>query len=1210
MCCCLGTYCSYLCNVDFFIVMDFIHLHTHTHYSMQSSPIFPNELFAAAKKFGMESIAVTDYCAMFNMPELFSEAKSAGIKLIIGSELLLLETDAHQNRRVPVSPSLVLLVKNNEGYRNLCILLSRAAKDGFVNGMPHCESRLLETYHDGLICLSGYSSGRIGRALLAGAIDEAERFTAYYQELFGDNFYLELQRHQTPFDDKLNEQTMALAEKFSVELVATNNVHYLERKDAGCYRAMVANRTKEKLSSQNLQVLAGSDHYLKSSEEMGRLFNDEYRELSNTVLIAEKCSFSFSHKEPVLPHFPLPDGFADEFTYLRYLTLEGAKEKYADAETEGISAEEVSNRIELELGVIEKMGFSSYFLIVSDLIAASRRMGYSVGPGRGSAAGSIVAYLTGITRIDPLKYKLLFERFLNPERLSMPDIDIDFTPVGKQKVLEYTVEKYGTESVAKVIAIGTFGAKAAIRDAGRALEVPLPLVDKLAKLVPTKPGITLAKALNEAKEMKQFAESTPELRELMASAQALEGRARNVSMHAGAVVITDGALEEQVPLYVSNKIETEVRKFADEFDLDEPDPTKSKAADGGDEKQVVTQFDKNWIETAGLLKIDYLGLETLAVIDETLRMIKRRHHLDIELEKVPMTDRKTFKIFQEGKMAGIFQFESSGMQSYMTRLQPTQIGDIIAMSALYRPGALNARIDERRNAVDLFVDRKHGREAIDYMHPMLEEILKETYGVIVYQEQVMQISQVMGGFSLAKADNLRKAMGKKKPEIMEKYKADFVQGAIAQGVHDTLATRVFELMAEFAGYGFNKSHSAAYGVLAYWTGYLKAHYTVEFVTAVLNSEIGDIERMKHLTDEAKSFGIATLPPSINKSDALFSVENGADGRAYIRVGLSAIKQVGGAARAVVTSRMRRKRDFVNLFDVAVSVDLRVMNRKALECLILSGAFDEIDKHRAKLLANVDKAIKFGQMQNRSVTLGQCGFFSAEEGTELEQAHYPDLEPAEMMPEAEKLLHEKKLVGFYLSHHPLESYRRDWQAFTTLQLDAKEVVPSRQYKVIGVVVSVKPYQDRKGKQMLFGSLEDFTGKADFTIFASLYEQCGHLIKPEEVLMLVAEAEVSGGMLKLLVREVVPIKKVRSSFIKKIILSIDADDQMQLDKLGKVKKIFDTSKGGTPVEFEVKAQSGDNIETLTLFARSTPIDASESTIAQLEAILGLDNVRIAG
>ncbi|KUL20894.1 DNA polymerase III subunit alpha [Chlorobium limicola] len=1189
--------------------MEFVHLHVHTHYSMQSSPVFPGELFSACRRLGMKSVAVTDYCSIFNMPELFSNAIKADVKLIIGTELFLLESATHSHVKNTFSPSIILLVQSEAGYRNLCILLSRASREGFINGTPHLESRLLEDHHDGLICLSAYSSGRIGRALLAGSLHEAETVTGYYKDIFGDNFYLELQRHATSFDDKLNAATIALAEKFSVELVATNNVHYLDRKDSGCYRAMIANRTKEKLSSQNLQALPGSEHYLKTAGEMAHLFPDNGRALANSARIAEKCTYVFKKKEPILPHYRLPDGFDDEAKYLRHLTWEGAAEKYAGSEAEGITEEDVRSRIELELGVIEKMGFSSYFLIVSDLISASRRMGYSVGPGRGSAAGSIVAYLTGITRIDPLKYKLLFERFLNPERLSMPDIDIDFTPVGKQKVLEYTVEKYGDQSVAKVVAIGTLGAKAAIRDAGRVLEVPLSIVDRLAKLVPAKPGITLEKAISEVRDLKQFVESSPENLKLLEYARALEGRARNVSMHAGAVVITDGPLEEQVPLYVSNKIETEVRKYADEIDLDETVLAGVKGADGVDEKQIVTQFDKNWIETAGLLKIDYLGLETLAVIDETLHLIRRRHNIDIDLEKVPMNDRKTFRIFQEGKMAGIFQFESSGMQNYMTRLQPTQIGDIIAMSALYRPGALNARIDENRNAVDLFVDRKHGREAIDYMHPMLEEILKETYGVIVYQEQVMQISQVMGGFSMAKADNLRKAMGKKMPEIMEQFKADFVSGGVAQGVHDTLATRVFELMAEFAGYGFNKSHSAAYGVLAYWTGYLKAHYTAEFITAILNSEIGDTDRMKHLTDEAKSFGIMTLPPSVNKSDTLFAIEDD-KGKPFIRVGLSAIKQVGGAARAVVTSRLRKKRDFLNLFDLTASVDLRVMNRKVLECLILAGSFDELDSNRAKLLANVDKAIKFGQMQNRSVTLGQCGFFTSEAGGTVEDVHYPDLDPADPMPESEKLLQEKKLVGFYLSRHPLSPYHRDWEAFATLQLNSKEVTPARQYKVIGLIVSIKSHQDRKGKAMLFGALEDFTGKADFTVFASVFEQFGHLIKPEEVVMLVAEAEVSGGMLKLLVREVIPIKKVRNSLIKKIILKVDADEQGQLAKLAQLKKLFEAHRGGTPVDFEVRALVGENIETLSMFARGTPVDASDTTLEKLEEILGPDNVRITG
>ncbi|NEX12493.1 MAG: DNA polymerase III subunit alpha [Prosthecochloris sp.] len=1187
--------------------IDFVHLHTHTHYSMQSSPIFPKELFSACKKAGMESVAVTDYSAMFNMPELFSLASDAGVKLIIGSEVYLLEQDAHHNGRHSVSPSLILLVKNEEGYKNLCILLSRAAREGFVNGTPHVDSSLLKEYHGGLICLSGYYAGRIGRALLAGNRDEAASFTAFYHDIFGDDFYLELQRHFATFDDQLNSDTIALAVQHGVQLVATNNVHYLQKKDAGRYRAMVAIRTKERLSSSNLQCLPNSEHYFKSSDEMASLFSNEHHELSNTAAIAGKCSYVFCQQEPRLPHFLLPEGFSDEAEYLRHLTYEGAREKYADPESQGLTWQQVEDRIEKELGVIISMGFSSYFLIVSDLIAASRRLGYSVGPGRGSAAGSIIAYLTGITRIDPLKYKLLFERFLNPERLSMPDIDIDFTPVGKQRVLDYTVDKYGDDSVAKVVAIGTLGARAAIRDAGRVLEVPLQEVDRLAKLVPSKPGTTLQQGLDEVNELRELVESSSQNSTLMDYALALEGRARNVSMHAGAVVITDGPLEEQVPLYVSNKIETEARKFADEYNEDELERGALKS--NSDEKQVVTQFDKNWIETAGLLKIDYLGLETLAVIDETLHLIKKHHSEVIELETVPMDNKKAFRIFQEGKMAGIFQFESQGMQNYMMQLQPTQIGDIIAMSALYRPGALNARVDPKRNAVDLFVDRKHNREPIDYMHPMLEEILKETYGVIVYQEQVMQISQVMGGFSLAKADNLRKAMGKKKPEIMQKFKADFVEGAVNQGVHDKLANRIFDLMAEFAGYGFNKSHSAAYGVLAYWTAYLKAHYPGEFMTAILNSEIGDTARMKHLTDEARSFNISILPPDINTSDALFSIID-VDGLPAIRVGLSAIKQVGNAARAVVTSRLRRKKEYVNLFDLTASVDLRAMNRKALECLILAGALDSLDPNRSKLIANIDKAIKFGQLQNRSVTLGQCGFFSDDNAGGMQDSLYPDMDPADPMPDSEKLQAEKKLVGFYLSRHPLDPFRRDWEAFANLHLDARNVQPSRQYKIIGVVVSTKSHQDRKGNQMLFGVIEDFSGKADFTVFASIYEQFRHLIKVDEAVMLIAEAESSGGALKLLVREVVPVRKVRENCIDKVVLKINADDPLDVEKLAAVREVFETHKGGTAVDFEVTVQSAENIEMLRVFARSTPIDASDETLSKLEKILGPDNVGIAG
>jgi DNA polymerase-3 subunit alpha len=558
---------------------------------MQSSPIFPGELFAACKKQGMAAVAVTDYGAMFNMPELFGHAKKAEVKLIMGAEIYLAGTDSRDGGK---PATLVLLIRDGVGYRNMCVILSRAARDGFSSGLPHVDRAVLEEYRDGLVCLSAAHSGLVGRALLAGDEREASKHAKYYRDLFGEHFYLELQKHGAPYEEQLIPGTIRISEELGIPLVATNNVHYLDRRDSGCYRAMIANRTKERLNSQNLQCLPGHENYFKSAAEMASLFDNARGELDNTVKIAESCSYKFIDQDPNLPKFPLPEGFESEKEYLRYLTWEGAKEKYATAD--GEIPEEVTARIELEFGVIEKMGYSSYFLIVSDLIAASRRLGYSVGPGRGSAAGSIIAYLTGITRIDPLKYKLLFERFLNPERISMPDIDIDFTPVGKQKVLEYTVQKYGSESVAKVVAIGTLGAKAAIRDAGRVLDVPLKAVDQLAKLVPSKPGTSLEDAFREVKELKRLVDTDPQYQQLMQYARAMEGRARNVSMHAGAVVITNGALDEQVPLYVSNKIETEERKYADEFDQSDIDGTK---ADSSDEKQVVTQFDKNCIEQAG-----------------------------------------------------------------------------------------------------------------------------------------------------------------------------------------------------------------------------------------------------------------------------------------------------------------------------------------------------------------------------------------------------------------------------------------------------------------------------------------------------------------------------------------------------------------------------------------------------------------------------------
>jgi len=1196
---------------------DFIHLHTHTHYSMLTSPIFPIDLFNKCLDLGMNAVAVTDHAALFNMPELFSEAKKVSqqrgqrFKLIVGAELFIAPTSRHSKSTTEVH-HLNVLVKDAKGYRNLCKILSIAAREGFYY-RPRADKDTLFKYADGLICMTSCNRGELAKLVLQNNEAGAEQFVKEHKDVFGDDFYIELERHNAPEDSRLNESLIRLARKFDVKLVATNDVHYLEKKDAEIQEVMLAMKSKSTLSTPKRMRLPTPEFYLKSPAEMALLFDNTHRELSHTLEINEKCTFDFHDIAPQLPYFKIPGGFKDDSDYLRYLTYQGAVRKYGDLDALGERGEKIRNRIEYELTTIAKMGFSSYFLIVSDLIAASRKQGYSVGPGRGSVAGSIVAYLMDITRVEPLQYDLLFERFLNPERISMPDIDIDFTPVGKQRVLDYTIERYGEGSVAKVIAISTLGAKAVIKDVGRVLELPLDEVTRITKLVPNKPiGAALRDfvygkrdkqggfEIEPVKELQDLLKhSDVRIRKLMEYSLALEGRARNVSVHAAGVVITNGSIDDYVPLYISDKVETEERRYADE----EPDDFTERAVllhKSKDEKQVVTQFDKDWIEKAGLLKIDYLGLETLAVIDETLRLIEKRYKVVLDLEKLPIDDAKTFKIFQDGKMAGIFQFESSGMQSYMMQLRPTCIDDIIAMNALYRPGPMDL--------IPRYIERKHGHEAVEYPHPWLEPILKSTYGIPVYQEQVMQMAQVMAGYTLGGADILRRAMGKKEKEKMAQERQKFVKGAAERGISEAKAHEVFDMMEKFAGYGFNKSHAAAYGLLAYWTAYLKAHYTAEFMCAILNSEAGDSERMRHLTDEMKSMGIKILPPSINKSDALSTVEDMPAGAKAIRIGFSAIKHVGSAAKEIVAARKRRKKHFKNLFELCSSVDLRVVSKKALESLIEAGTMDEFGVDRASLLANVERALEFGQKQNRHVTLGQEGFFSDEKFMPSEELAYPELLKAEPWSLSETLQREVALVGFYLSSHPLDAYRRDWLAFATLKLGNKSFEPQRLYRVIGLLTDVKLHLDKKGNAMLFGTVEDFEGKADFTVFASVYERFEKELQKDAIVMLIAEADRKDHQTKLLVQEVIPIRKVRDKFIQRVVLRLDLHDSEALSKAKAVKDICSMHRGAVPIDFELSYMEQGRSEHLRLFARKATIDPDDETLEKLESALGVDAVRL--
>lgn len=1206
---------------------DFVHLHTHTHYSMLTSTMLPEDLFGACEKLGMKSVGVVDHAAMFNAPELFSKAKSKGVKLLLGSELYMATGSLHE-KTSHEAHHLVIFIKNQTGYRNLSKILSAAARDGFYY-RPRADRDLLAQYAEGLICTTACEKGELPKLILKGDDAGARKFISDYKDIFGDDFYIELERHYAPNDELLNRKLIELAREFQVKCVATNDVHYIARKDAPLQEIMLAMKSKHTLSNPKRIKFPTDEFYLKSAAEMSALFDNSNRELSNTLEISEKCDFLLADENPKLPTFKLPTEFSNDDAYLRHLTLNGVEKKYGDLDTI-TGGQRIRDRIDFELGVIAKMGFSAYFLIVADLIAASRRLGYSVGPGRGSVAGSIVAYLTDITRVEPLQYDLLFERFLNPERVTMPDIDIDFTPVGKQKVLEYTIEKYGQESVSKVIAIGTLGSKAVIKDVGRVMEIPLETVSQITKLIPSKPaGLTLHQvvhgdekigfeAVREVKDL--FKDSNPQIKKLMEYALALEGRARNVSMHAAGVVITDGAVDEFVPLYISNKIATEERRYADEdTDADvENEPAElavtSAAAkkEKKDEKQAVTQYDKDWIEKAGLLKIDYLGLETLAVIDETLRVIERRHKIKLDLESLTFDDKKTFKIFQEGRTTGIFQFESGPMQSYLAQLKPTNLEDIIAMNALYRPGPMDL--------IPTYIDRKHGREEVAYQHPTLEPILKTTYGIPVYQEQVMQMAQAMGGYTLGGADLLRRAMGKKDVEKMIKERAKFVAGAAKQGIAETTANEVFDMMQKFAGYGFNKSHSAAYAVLAYWTGYLKANYTAEFMSAILNSESGDSDRVKELTDDAKSFGLKLLPPDINTSDALFTVEELPNSILGLRFGLCAIKNVSSAGKEIVSARRRRSKasgasgshkSFKNLFEFCASVDLRLVNKKALESLIEAGAMDGFGVHRAMLMASIEKAVDFGQRTSKSATTGQEGFFGDE--SVMGDAAYPDLAKAEAWTDAEKLRREKALTGFYLSQHPLDAYRRDYDAFTTLRLTAKQLEPKRLYRVMGILVEVKKHLDRKGNTMLFGVIEDFEGKADFTVFASLYEKFERDLQKDMVVMLVAEGESREGHLKLLVQEVIPVRKVRERHIRRVVVRLEANGKQDLEKAQAVKKICEKNRGDVALNLEVSLAdetSASGVRTFNLFARNLTIDAENEALDELASVVGQDAVKISG
>ena len=1095
---------------------EFCHLHCHTQYSLLDGAAQIKRLVGRVAEMGHGAVAITDHGNLYGVPEFYTTAKRAGVQPIIGCEFYLTPSgmgDKSDRTRY----HQVLLAKNLTGYRNLIKLSSLSYTDGYYY-KPRLDRDTLRQHSEGLVATTCCLQGEVLQTILKQGEEEALKVFKDYLDIFGDDYYIEVQDHAIPEQRTCNAVLMRWAKQFGVKVVATNDVHYVHREDAEAQDVLLCLQTGKELLDPNRMRFENDQFFLKTGDEMRAAFASSVTEgvfenelavdatLDASGEIAAKCDLELPMGELLMPHFPIPAEHAGPDAFLRALTYDGARARYPEIN------EVVRERLDYELAVIQEMGYAGYFLITQDFTTAARGLGVSVGPGRGSAAGSAVAFCLGITNIDPLKYDLLFERFLNPERVSMPDIDIDFDDRGRGKVIDYVVEKYGRESVCQIVTFGTMGSKSVIRDVSRVLGVPLTEADRIAKLVPDGVKVSLEAAKEQVPEFSKLYDSPdPQIRKLMHYATVLEGSARHTGVHAAGVIIAPGNVGDYVPVSIQKG--------------------KSGAPDA-----VVTQYDGKWIEDFGLLKMDFLGLKTLTILDDALALIRENHGVEIDLDALPLDDPETYKLFQRGDTVAIFQFESSGMREWMRKLKPTSLDDLIAMNALYRPGPMDLIPD--------YINRKHGLEEVAYPHPMLEPILAPTYGIPVYQEQVMQMAQVMGGFTLGGADLLRRAMGKKDHAKMAKEKEKFVAGAKANGVDSKKATEVFDMMAKFAGYGFNKSHSAAYSVVAYHTAYLKAHYPAEFMAAVLTTEMSDSSKMAIALDATRQAGIEILAPCVNRSAAQFNVENG-----RIRFGLGAIKGVGlGAIESILEAREKAGGAFDDLFALCKDLDLRTVGKKTIEALASAGALDAFDGHRAQLVEGVETAWGWAQKQQADKLAGQSSLFGAAGGDGA--AYVPQMPNAAVWSRGEQLRYERDLIGFYVSGHPLDGFAAETRTFASCTLgDASSIPHESDQTAIGIITEVTRRTTKSGRPIAFVTLEDTTGQAEVVLFAQTLERAGQHLEVDEVVMVRGKAETSRGDLKLVAKEIVPMWRVREQLVKALVLRLHADrvEPAQVDAL---------------------------------------------------------------
>lgn len=1070
----------------------FIHLRLHTEYSLSDGLLQISSMIQKASAFGMPAIAVTDLGNLYATVKFYQEALKSGVKPIIGVDLRVADVKGKKDYR------LTLLCQNNEGYKNLLKLISKSFLEGQSTGRPIVQKEWLTTLSHGLIALSGGLEGDIGQALLSQDHDGAQKCLQFWQSLFPNRFYLEVSRVGKSGEQNYIHHALKLAESFQLPVVATNDVCFLEKEDFDAHEARVCIQEGLTLNDPNRPRLYTDQQYLRNQDEMRRLFADIPEAIANTIEIAKRCNVTFVLGKSRLPHFPVPEQYTTE-SYMCVVAKQGLEERLNtsfDTKAESFIEQRKAYdaRLERELDVINKMGFAGYFLIVADFTKWAKENGIPVGPGRGSGPGSLVAYALKITDLDPLALELLFERFLNPERVSMPDFDIDFCMEGRDRVIEYVMRTHGHESVSQIITYGTMAAKAVVRDVGRVQALGYGFVDKIAKLIPFELGITLDKAMEQEPLLRERYDQEEEVRNLIDLARKLEGVTRNVGKHAGGIVIAPGKLTDFVPLYC--------------------EPNESA--------HPVTQFDKDDVESVGLVKFDFLGLKTLTIIDRALRVINENCKLNqqtpIDITLIPLQDTETFSLLKACKSTAVFQLESHGMRDLIKRLQPDCFEDLIALVALFRPGPLQSGM------VDDFINRKHGRAKVIYPHPDLEPILRPTYGVILYQEQVMQIAQVLAGYTLGSADILRRAMGKKKPEEMAQQREIFCTGSVERGVKAELANQIFDLMEKFAGYGFNKSHSASYALIAYQTAWLKTHYPAAFMSAVLSSDMDRTEKIIILLEECKSMNLHVTPPDVNKSDYFFKVLDDK----HLMYGLGAIKGVGEAAIENILEARRQGGEFKDLFDFCQRVDLRKINRRVLEALIKSGGFDKFGIHRASLMASLHNALQQAEQNLHNQTYGQHDLLSMHAPTNTP----PQYVDAPKLSDEAQLQGEKETLGFYLTGHPINRHLKEIANFTTCRIAEIHPADHSNARVAGIITNIRTRQTKRGDRIGIFTLDDGTTQIEIVCFSECFQKYRHLITEDQ--LIIADGEVSmddfSNSARIVCRDLYTMDEARQRFAK--------------------------------------------------------------------------------